>query len=413
MDIYDPGLMGASARGGQETPTTDADGSGSGSQNRTELDQNVEKLVDNLSSWWTGFAKKSQDSINQARQQVENQGGIVNYAKTGYAKLESSIADAQKRARDQSSVSAHATADSHDSTGITTSAASSAEPLPPTSVDKGKQRAVDEPETVDDAAQLSSAEGPAPTLAASVTSLFSKLTSDPRVVQLQKSLTTTLQTVAAPQPSFNEDGTPRSSGNAAANLQESLSRLSLTIQSHLPHLDLKESQQLAVKYMHATENFAKEMQTDMKEFVGELVRIVPPEPDTAATETAPGAGSMPAQADRSETSNTGSALVPAAASASASVAAEVPNNESTAHIGGAAATVADDEEDFAWDEEDEEAVVAAAAAKSNLKPPAATSTTKPADSTAKAQKPAEKEDPQTKKDVIQTEDDEDEDSDWE
>ncbi len=78
---------------------------------KTELDQNVEKLVGNISNWWSGFAKKSQDSINQARKEMESKGGIVNYAKSEYAKLETSIGEAQKKARDQSLATAPQTED--------------------------------------------------------------------------------------------------------------------------------------------------------------------------------------------------------------------------------------------------------------------------------------------------------------
>ena len=100
MDIYDPGLMGAAGRVGTSTPSTnEAD-----QPAKTELDQNVEKLVGNISSWWSGIAKKSQDSLAQARKEVETRGGIVNFAKAEYAKLETSIGEAQKKARDQSQV---------------------------------------------------------------------------------------------------------------------------------------------------------------------------------------------------------------------------------------------------------------------------------------------------------------------
>ena len=66
MDIYDPGLIAGSTRAdGTNTPNDPA--------NKTELDQNVEKLVGNISSWWSGIAKKSQDSITQARKEMDRQ----------------------------------------------------------------------------------------------------------------------------------------------------------------------------------------------------------------------------------------------------------------------------------------------------------------------------------------------------
>lgn len=296
MDIYDTGLMGTTARSGTQTP----DGTNT---SKSELDQNVEKMVGNISTWWSGIAKKSQDSINQARQQVESQGGIVNYAKSNYAKIESSIADAQKRAREQSSGEA---------------AAASSEDQKPSiiSVDKGKQRVLDE--------QPQEVTPTGPSLGASVSSLFTKITADPRLQQLQNSLTTTLQSVSnSQQPQLNQDGTPRSPiVGGPTKLQDSLAKLSLTFQSHLPHLDFKESQQLATKYLHATENFAKEIQTDMTDLVNELVRIVPPEGE-AIEKTAP-------------TTDTSDAPHATIAASDPVTAPQV------------------DEEDFVWDEEDEE-----------------------------------------------------------
>lgn len=350
MDIYDPDLMTAAGRvDGTSTPT----GTSSNDAPKTELDQNVEKLVGNISNWWSGFAKKSQDSINQARKEVETRGGIVNYAKSEYAKLESSIGEAQKKARDQSQTASQSTEASAEGDEASTTKASQPEQPPVRSeISKGKQRAVDEqdpPATADAGA----ASNQGPTLGASVTSLFSKLTSDPRLVQLQQSLTSTLQSVATPQgqPLNSEGGEgQKTAGANPINIQESLSKLSLTIQSHLPHLDLKESQQLATRYLHATESFAKEVQSDMKDFVGELVRIVPPEGEADEKTGLPASQTAATEEKGVET---------------ASPAAKVLNSEKeptskvsttpTASAEKAAPTPSEDEEDFAWDEDDEEA----------------------------------------------------------
>ncbi|GAC97077.1 hypothetical protein PHSY_004661 [Pseudozyma hubeiensis SY62] len=334
MDIYDPGLMAANGRAdGTATPT------GNSSANKTELDQNVEKLVGNISNWWTGFAKKSQDSITQARKEMETRGGIVNYAKSEYAKLESSIGDAQKKAREQSQQPQEVKQGDGD-----TPAEGDASPR--SEVSKGKQRAVDDQDPT-----LREAAGP--TLGASVSSLFSKLTSDPRLVQLQHSLTSTLQSVSSPTADSKElgDGADKASATATPgpkNLQESLSRLSLTIQSHLPHLDLKESQQLASRYMQATESFAREVQSDMKEFVGELVRIVPPEEEDKESRSSV----VQEEAGVSEKTATPAKMI---AHMQQNTNAPVAATESSAPQAEAAAT---EEEDFAWDEDDDEVAAA-------------------------------------------------------
>ncbi|SPO21701.1 uncharacterized protein UTRI_01184_B [Ustilago trichophora] len=396
MDIYDPGLMAGSNRAdGTSTPTNS-----NSDQPKTELDQNVEKLVGNISNWWSGFAKKSQDSINQARKEMENRGGIVNYAKSEYAKLESSIGEAQKKARDQSQTSStEPPADpSLDDTAVFSSGATAK-----SENSKGKQRAMDEPSPA--AAEAATASDQGPTLGASVSSLFSKLTSDPRLVQLQHSLTSTLQSVSSPQGEPKEAG-DKTTASTPINIQESLSKLSLTIQSHLPHLDLKESQQLATRYLHATESFAREMQSDMKEFVGELVRIVPPEGEGENEE---GEEEKKADAGRSPGEEGGknvSATEKATPTTEVKIASEdvqsEPKETSTAAVSALAPT--EDEEDFAWDEDDEEA--AAASGEATLSVALEKKEDVPASTTASVDtetKPAEKKAPEESED----------DSDWE
>lgn len=388
MDIYDPGLMAGTGRAdGTSTPTSNDQSS------KTELDQNVEKLVGNISNWWTGFAKKSQDSITQVRKEMENRGGIVNYAKSEYAKLESSIGEAQKKARDQSQQQEQEAdqesgsapnADSEDATNRSENS-------------KGKQRAVDDPAAAEDGA---TALNPGPTLGASVSSLFSKLTSDPRLVQLQHSLTSTLQSVSSPAGTKelkDGDATEKAAGPTPINIQESLSKLSLTIQSHLPHLDLKESQQLATRYLHATESFAREMQSDMKDFVGELVRIVPPEGEDAEAK-APATVESESVSKAAPAEKTATSSAPVKASKASADTSE-PAKE--------VAAASEEEEDFAWDEDDEEA----AAASTEAAPPA-TSTTEKAAATDKTATTAVAAISESKPTPSKTEES-DEDSDWE
>lgn len=358
MDIYDPGLMAASGRiDGTSTPTGDAN-----DKPKTELDQNVEKLVGNISNWWSGIAKKSQDSITQARKEMENRGGIVNYAKSEYAKLESSLGDAQKKARDQSQ-----TASQPGEIDSTSEETRSEDTSMQSENSKGKQRAIDDQDPAAEP-KAGTVSNQGPTLGASVSSLFSKLTTDPRLVQLQHSLTSTLQSTSSPQAQDGQkegdDATP-TRGGAPVKLQESLSKLSLTIQSHLPHLDLKESQQLATKYLHATESFAREMQSDMKEFVGELVRVVPPEGEDVSANPTPSTA-VDSAADNSKTS-TAAKLSSEAVEANRETHKD--SNTATSATGAAtrqtaAATAApadEEEEDFAWDEDDEEAAATSVA----------------------------------------------------
>lgn len=394
MDIYDPGLMAANARtDGTATPT------GDDPANKTELDQNVEKLVGNISNWWTGFAKKSQDSITQARKEMETRGGIVNYAKSEYAKLESSIGEAQKKARDQSQQAPEAKQES--SVGLSSADVNAAAP---SEVSKGKRREVDDQGSTAGAQGDEAGTDRGPTLGTSVSSLFSKLTSDPRLVQLQHSLTSTLQSVSTPTAGSKELKGADGSGKAPINLQDSLSKLSLTIQSHLPHLDLKESQQLASRYIQATESFAKEVQSDMKEFVGELVRIVPPEEKGAEAHLSTAASS---EIDNKETSGTDKTNTSPAADAQNKQTSKA-TSVSTDPTAKQADAVAADEEDFAWDEDDEEAAATSTEAAVTTVP-AASSTNKQAEQppTSSATSATEANPAETKAEES------DEDSDWE
>ncbi|KAJ1032674.1 hypothetical protein NDA16_000697 [Ustilago loliicola] len=402
MDIYDPGLMGAAGRvDGSSTPT----GTSSNDGPKTELDQNVEKLVGNISNWWSGFAKKSQDSINQARKQVETRGGIVNYAKSEYAKLESSIGEAQKKARDQSQTASQPTGASGEGDEDSATKTTGTEETPVRSeTSKGKQRAVDDQDApAPTEAGIASNQGP--TLGASVSSLFSKLTSDPRLVQLQQSLTSTLQSVATPQgQSLNKEGgdAQKSAGANPINIQESLSKLSLTIQSHLPHLDLQESQQLATRYLHATESFAREVQLDMKDFVGELVRIVPPEGESEEKTGLPASKTADAEVKSVEVTDKTASPTSSGGKPGSNATSKSVSSTPAAAADKTARTPSEDEEDFAWDEDDEEAAAgveakSAAATKKEATPAAST-----AASTATETKPVESKKSES-----------DEDSDWE
>ncbi|EST06225.1 hypothetical protein PSEUBRA_004106 [Kalmanozyma brasiliensis GHG001] len=385
MDLRDPNII-------EDTDRVDGSGTSTSvtTDTKTDLDQNVEKIVGSISSWFTGFAKKSQDTIIQARKEMEDRGGIVNYAKSEYAKLESSLEEAQKNADDN----------------LSTLPATSVEDAflhseKETSKGKGKERVVNDQDAPATAADSGDTAHTGPTLGASVTSLFSKITSDPRIASLQQSLTSTLQSVSSPTSTGTEkdaDGTERTTGPTPINLQESLSKLSLTIQSHLPHLDLKESQQLATKYLHATENYAREIQSDMKDFVGELVRIVPPEGEAAQPGTATALAPKPISKDTSTSTTESSAqqdakaTTPATTESSALAASDLKSPS------------AESEEDFAWDGEDDEA--AAAAAKPEATTPSTAKAAAPAPDTTVAAG-------QDKKPTQSKTEDSDEDSDWE
>lgn len=114
------------------------------------------------------------------------------------------------------------------------------------------------------------------------------LNSDPRIKDIQKSLASTLQSVSAPASQATgegEKGLPeqQQQEGGLASAGEALPALARTLQSRLPHLDWKESQALAKKYYAESQSAAKDWTREMGDFVGELVKIVPPEEEKPST----------------------------------------------------------------------------------------------------------------------------------
>lgn len=113
------------------------------------------------------------------------------------------------------------------------------------------------------------------------------LNSDPRIKDIQKSLASTLQSVSTPASQATgegEKGLPEQQQQGGlASAGEALPALARTLQSRLPHLDWKESQALAKKYYAESQSAAKDWTREMGDFVGELVKIVPPEEEKPST----------------------------------------------------------------------------------------------------------------------------------
>ncbi|EPQ25940.1 uncharacterized protein PFL1_06395 [Pseudozyma flocculosa PF-1] len=252
-----------------------------------QAQQEISNLVTGISSWWSGVTQK-------AKQHVDSQGGLLNMAKSEYSRLEAQLSDAQAKARnDALAASQPPTSDIDLAAAAAAAAAPSADLATPTSTSspdaKGKQRQLDDQSQDAGAALFTTTTTTATDDAAlahpleAATSFFSRittqLTSDPRVAALQKNILASLPTAQQQEREQGEAAGGR--GDDVATAQTTLSSLSRTIQSHLPHLDLKQSQQIASRYLEASESFAKDLGKDMRQLAGELVRIVPPEEDGA------------------------------------------------------------------------------------------------------------------------------------
>lgn len=125
---------------------------------------------------------------------------------------------------------------------------------------------------------LSPRDGTAPSAQSFVSRLSSQLASNPSIASLQRTLALAL----SPESSNTDQAAgQRSAATGGSNVSESLHKLTLAVQGHLPQLDWAQSQQLAGRYLHASENFVQDLGKEMRDLVGDMVKIVPPEQDAA------------------------------------------------------------------------------------------------------------------------------------
>ncbi|UZJ54296.1 hypothetical protein CBS101457_003616 [Exobasidium rhododendri] len=270
------------------------------------LEEEVKQLVGSVSSWWTGFSKRSQEQINAARKEIESQGGIVSIAKKEAQRFEAQLNEAQKSAREKAR-----TADSQPEKGKSLTEGSEED----SDTGKGKQKEVileeddglavdaleekaerdkveahsapmvmgtgeaifdvdgnniDSNVSIDHTIQV--AKQNAQTALHNVQSFWDRLQADPRLNSIQASLAKTLETV-----SQSKDDTLSGEGGKTSKPIASFADLSKQFQASFPHLNLKESQAMAKKYFEASENVAKDWGKEMTNLMGDLVKIVPPE----------------------------------------------------------------------------------------------------------------------------------------
>jgi hypothetical protein len=286
---------------------------------QASIEDDVKQLVGSVSSWWSGFSKKSQEQLNEVRASIDSQGGLVSIAKREAAKFEAQLNEAQKAAR-QSALASEADAET---SGIGSSEGNGK--------GKGKQVEGDEGadvERLEEKAKLaqegkarrasndavsraiaSSATGDAffdadafsdepggemkviddailatrqnaQSAMQSMQTFWGKIQADPRVNNMQASVAKTLQGISLPKQVKNEDGSeavedPTQSPQTKSNI--ALPDLSKQFQAAFPNLDLKESQAMAKRYFEASQSAARDWGKEMSSMMGDLVKVVPPE----------------------------------------------------------------------------------------------------------------------------------------
>lgn len=248
---------------------------------------------------------QSQEQISAARKEIESQGGIVSIAKKEALKFESQLSEAQKAARERAQAGSTEDGQSDDidaekgkqkatvegddgiavealeeKTAKKTRSNSKSEPLVTSTgeaiFDVDGDMTQEEKAAVDQTIQV--AKQNAQTALHNVQSFWDKLQADPRLNNIQSTLAKTLKNVSVPTASTTaKDASTGEEGGATKGLPTSFADVSKQFQASFPHLNWKESQTLAKKYLDASENVARDWGKEMTTLMGDLVKIVPPE----------------------------------------------------------------------------------------------------------------------------------------
>lgn len=286
---------------------------------QASIEDDVKQLVGSVSSWWSGFSKKSQEQFDEVRASIDSQGGLVSIAKREAAKFEAQLNEAQKAARQNalaSETNVESTAagstdgngkgkgkqvegdDGADVEALEEKAKLAQEGKTRRASNDAVSRAIassatgeaffdadafsDEPggemKAIDDA--IAATRQNAQSAMQSMQTFWGKIQADPRVNNMQASVAKTLQGISLPKQGKAEDGS-ESSGDPSQSPQTkrnlALPDLSKQFQAAFPNLDLKESQSMAKRYFEASQSAARDWGKEMGSMMGDLVKVVPPE----------------------------------------------------------------------------------------------------------------------------------------
>ncbi|KAK0553116.1 hypothetical protein OC845_001396 [Tilletia horrida] len=402
------------------------------------LEEEISQLTSSLSSWWGSVTKQSQATLTQARSHIQKQGGILNAAKTEWSKLEDHLNDAQQKARDV----AFSPADDDQGKDPILPAATDddilehASSATTPSIDKGKGRAPPSPVNEEHAStgtgalarsatgaatkpqQMISADGTiiddkpispsarhtrnsmsidinavareaqvqASQFANNASSFFSRIgtqiASDPRVANLQKSLSNSLPSGPATADATSKDAAP-AAGEEIAEKGEGAAAQPKGGKNALPSWST--TQALARKYWAEAEAVARDVGKDVRELVNEVVQVVPP---TEAEQRQQNAGGVTREALKTEVDKIAREkdVENSKAQPSASGAKGKKSERSDAEVKSEKkAAKPEDDEDFDWGEGDEEDGVKASGPSASDAP---ATTTVPASKAPETEVPA-------------------------
>ncbi|CAO1638260.1 unnamed protein product [Parajaminaea phylloscopi] len=325
------------------------------------FEQDVRQLAQNVSSWWSGFSKKSQEQISLAQKQIASQGGIINYAKNEATRFETQIDETRKKAKAQREAEDAAMQKARQEEAEVSDTTHS----PVAAADTSALQPDDATRSVTEAAAADSV-GPSSPEAESAPSIISRLqtlSSDPRIASLQSDVSKRISSLFAPQNTTERSGAVDE--EKTQPLTKSVQSALQDVSQSLRQLGGAEGRAYAQRYLKASEDLVGRVGEEWKDMMGELVRVVPADADveqkgaqrdastvsTAATQVKPEATSTASskmideRRDATDRPSTETVLTSSQPSTSTpmSATARTASNAS-------AAGSTDDEDAFSWEE---------------------------------------------------------------
>ncbi|WFD29248.1 hypothetical protein MSPP1_000255 [Malassezia sp. CBS 17886] len=229
-----------------------------------KLEDKVAGAVGGLSSWWSGVSKQSQEAVQAARSAIEEQGGVVQAARHELLRLDSSMDDASRRAREQSRGAAEPVEAGYVDELAEENTRETADETPcgPAAHVHGApgaarpERGAQEHAAAQGAASENAAQGGPVAVPTGIWDTLQRLAHHPQVEHLQQ------QFGAVVHPTSQTDGEA-----SKRSLRETL----------------YDVEQAAVQYLHNGEALAREVGKDMQDLLHDIVQVVPDESGGSAS----------------------------------------------------------------------------------------------------------------------------------
>ncbi|CAO1614940.1 unnamed protein product [Sympodiomycopsis kandeliae] len=271
------------------------------------LQSDVQQLTTSLGSWWSGFSKSSAETFTQASNKfqeasktVNEQGGIVSFARNEASKLEKELGQKRKeamervkkeeeeeklrRAQEQQERDQEEEKQGRSSGDKRERSSTSNREVHDTTSGQEIFDAEKPSENDSSTSSLPTSDQALSAASTTMTNLFTRLQSlskDPRITSLQQEFTNRIQSLNTQSQQTNEKGEPTTTTTTSIfpkDLMKSLQNLS--------HLEGTED--LTKKYKKISDDLIHSVGHEWKDFVNELVRVVPPVESSEGNEKSEG-----------------------------------------------------------------------------------------------------------------------------